>query len=187
MQVILKKPVRRLGKVGDIVNVKPGYGRNYLLPNDIALRASKDNIAHFESKKQELAAKNDENKKLAEATAKKLEGKNFIFVSQCAADGRLFGSVSHKAIALKLSEASDLPLNYSNVIMDDVIKFTGIHSVEIAYHPEVHSNVNIVVARSESEAQDIIVEATKEKSEKAAQAKKSETDSAAPAEDVSAK
>ena len=173
MQIILKKPVRRLGKVGDVVNVKPGYGRNYLLPKDIALRASKENIAQFESKKQELAAKNDENKKLAEAAARKLEGKNFIFLSQCAADGRLFGSVSHKAIAIKVSAESGLDLNYSNIIMDDVVKSTGNHSVEIAYHPEVHGNVNIVIARSESEAQSIILEASKEKSEKAAE-KKSE-------------
>ncbi len=171
MQIILKKPVRKLGKVGEIVNVKPGYGRNYLLPNDIALRASKENIAQFESKKQELADKNDENKKIAELVVKKLEGKNFIFISQCAADGRLFGSVSHKSIALKLSAEAGLPLNYSNIIMDDVIKFTGIHTVEVAYHAEVHGKINIVVARSESEAQAIILHASREKSAE----KKSET------------
>lgn len=158
MQLILTKPVRKLGKVGEIVNVKGGFGRNYLLPNEMAIRASAQNIAMFDEKKKEIAAKNAESKKHAEAAAKKVSGKNIIFISQTAADGRLFGSVSSKTLAEKVAEESGFELNYSNVLLDNPIKFTGMYSVEIAFHPDIHTNVMIVVARSDSEAQDIIAE-----------------------------
>lgn len=166
MQLILTQPVRKLGKVGEIVNVKNGFGRNYLLPNEMAIRASKDNIAMFDEKKKEIAAKNAETKKDAEAAAKKITGKNVIFITQAAADGRLFGSVSSKVIAAKLSEESGFALNYSNILLDNPVKFTGMYSVEIAFHPEIHVNVMIVVARSDSEAQDIIVEGVEGKNKK---------------------
>ena len=92
-----------------------------------------------------------------------MENKNIIFTLQAAADGRLFGSVSAKLIAHKLSEESGFSLNYSNVILDQPIKFTGVYPIEIAYHAEVHGTINVVAARSDSEAQELIMEAIEEK------------------------
>lgn len=163
MEVILTKSVKKLGKVGDTVKVKSGYGRNYLLPNELAIRATKSNIALFEEQKKVLAANNEEAKSKASVASKKMENKNIIFILQAAADGRLFGSVSTKLIAHKLSGESGFSLNYSNIILDHPIKFTGVYPVEIAYHAEVHGTINVVAARSESEAQELIVEALEEK------------------------
>ena len=96
MQVILVKPVRKLGKVGEIVNVANGYGRNYLIPQELAIRATNDNVEKFASLQKDLEAKNDENKTQAEKAAKAIDGKHLDFITQSAADGRLFGSVSLK-------------------------------------------------------------------------------------------
>lgn len=163
MQVILTKSVKKLGKIGDVVSVKSGYGRNYLLPNDFAIRATEDNMALFEEQKKSLAASNEELKKKASVAAKRMENKNVTFILQAAADGRLFGSVSAKLIADRLSEESGFDLNYSNIVLDQPIKFTGVYPLEIAYHAEIHGNINVVAARSDSEAQELIMEALEEK------------------------
>lgn len=163
MQVILTKPVKKLGKVGEIVKVKDGYGRNYLLPKEMAIRATSDNKEQFADQKKALAEKNEETKKMAEAAAKKMSGKNVLFIMQSAADGRLFGSVSTKLIASEVSKEADFPLNYSNVNLPAPIKFTGVYPVDISYHAEVHGEVNVVAARSESEAHELILEAKEEK------------------------
>ena len=137
MQVILVKPVRKLGKVGEIVNVANGYGRNYLVPQDLAVRATKDNIAEFESRKKDLEKNNVESLKLAEKGNKALEGKHLTFVTQSAADGRLFGSVHAKALAVEVSKMSGVELSYSNIHLESPIKFNGVYEVEVILHPEV--------------------------------------------------
>lgn len=106
MQVILIKPVRKLGKVGEVVNVKNGYGRNFLVPQGIAIRATKDNLGKFAALQKELEEKNIQEKSKMEATAKALDGKHLTFVTQSGADGRLFGSISLKLLASSLSELS---------------------------------------------------------------------------------
>ena len=158
MQVILIKPVRKLGKVGEVVNVKNGYGRNFLVPQGIAIRATKDNLGKFAALQKELEEKNIQEKSKMEATAKALDGKHLTFVTQSGADGRLFGSISLKLLASSLSELSGYKLNYSNILLDNPIKVNGVFKVQVMLHPEIFASVLVVVAKSESEAQDALIE-----------------------------
>ena len=158
MQVILVKPVRKLGKVGETVNVANGYGRNYLIPQELAIRATNDNLEKFATLQKELEAKNAESKKEAEKAAKAIDGKHLDFITQSAADGRLFGSVSLKALATKVSEIAKIKLNYSNILLDSPIKFNGVYNVQVVLHPEVTASILVVVAKTESEAQDALIE-----------------------------
>ena len=158
MQVILIKPVRKLGKVGEVVNVKNGYGRNFLVPQGIAIRATKDNLGKFAALQKELEEKNIQEKSKMEATAKALDGKHLTFVTQSGADGRLFGSISLKLLAYSLSELSGYKLNYSNILLDSPIKVNGVFKVQVMLHPEIFASVLVVVAKSESEAQDALIE-----------------------------
>jgi large subunit ribosomal protein L9 len=157
MQVILVKPVRKLGKVGDTVKVKDGYGRNYLIPQQVAIRATKENIGKFDSIKKDIESKNNENKTNAEKVAKLIAGKSFNFIAQSAADGRLFGSVSAKMLAEKISMLADnYQLNYSNILLDSPIRSNGVYSVSVVLHADVIESVLVVVAKSESEANDAL-------------------------------
>jgi len=158
MQVILVKPVRKLGKVGETVTVANGYGRNYLVPQEFAIRATKENIAKFASLQKDLEAKNIENRKLAEKAAKAVAGKHLVFVTQSAADGRLFGSVSAKSLAVELSKLVETKLSYNNVLLESPIKFNGVYNVQIVLHPEVITSILVVVAKTETEAQDALKE-----------------------------
>lgn len=159
MKVILKKPVRKLGRAGTIVNVKSGYGRNYLLPQNFAVRANDHNLALFEKQQKELEAQNAQSLKEAEGLRTKLAGqKKIVFIAQAASDGKLFGSVSTKDISQKLTDILEHDINYSNILLDNPIKFTGSYNVEIALHPEVHTHIMIIVAKTDSEADDILQE-----------------------------
>lgn len=158
MQVILVKSVRKLGKVGETVTVANGYGRNYLIPQKLAIRATKENLAKFASLQKELEAKNAEQKATAEKAAKLIEGKSINFITQSAADGRLFGSVNAKSLAIEISKLSKTALSYNNIILDNPIKFNGVYNIQIVLHPEVMTNVLVIIARSEAEAQDALQE-----------------------------
>jgi len=158
MQVILIKQIRKLGKVGEIVNVANGYGRNYLIPQELAMRASKDNIVQLDEMKKDLEAKNAESKTKAETAAKAVEGKHLTFVTQSAADGRLFGSVSAKALAKDISTIAGINLDYHNVILSSPIKFNGVYEVELVLHAEVVTSILVVVAKTEAEASDALIE-----------------------------
>ncbi|PCJ25123.1 MAG: 50S ribosomal protein L9 [Rickettsiales bacterium] len=158
MEVILVKPDRKLGKVGETVSVANGYGRNYLIPQELAIRATKENVEKFASLKKDLEAKNDKNKVDAEKVAKTLEGKNLTFITQSASDGRLFGSVSAKGLAIELSKLTGTTLSYSNIKLDDPIKFNGVYNIQLVLHAEVITNILVIVAKSESEAQDALRE-----------------------------
>ena len=179
MQVILVKPVRKLGKVGETVNVANGYGRNYLIPQELAIRATNDNLEKFATLQKELEAKNAESKKEVEKAAKTIDGKHLDFITQSAADGRLFGSVSLKALATKISEIAKIKLNYSNILLDSPIKFNGVYNVQVVLHPEVTASVLVVVAKTESEAQDALIEFKEGGSKAEEEAKEAELESIA--------
>jgi large subunit ribosomal protein L9 len=173
MQVILVKPVRKLGKVGNTVTVADGFGRNYLIPQEFAIRATKENIAKFASLQKGMEAKNSEHKEQAEKVALAIKGKHIAFIAQSAADGRLFGSVSAKAIALELSKLAHVGLNYANILLDTPIKFNGVFDVQVILHPEVITTILVVVAKTDTEAQDALRE-YKEGGKKEAQQKEDE-------------
>lgn len=149
MQVILLQRVEKLGKLGEIVNVRPGYARNYLLPQKIALRATKENTARFEKEKESLEKLNLKHKEEAEVLAKKLEGTMVVLIRQASEGGQLYGSVTVRDIAEALKHEH---VTKNNVKIDAPIKTIGIHAVRIQLHPEVFVSIGVNVAMSEDEA-----------------------------------
>ncbi len=152
MDVILLERVAKLGQMGEIVHVKNGYARNFLLPQGKALRATEANKKHFESQKVHLEARNLERKKEADVVAEKLNGQSFIVVRQAGETGQLYGSVSSRDIADLVVEGG-FAVSRNQVVLDHPIKTIGLHEVVIALHPEVESTVTINVARSADEAE----------------------------------
>lgn len=152
MQVILLERIGRLGQMGDVVNVKNGYARNFLLPQKKALRATKENIARFESNRGQLEARDLELKKEAEAVAAKLNGKAFLAIRQAGDTGQLYGSVSSRDIADVITTGG-FSTDRRQIVLDRPIKTLGLHATRVALHPEVVVQVSINVARSEDEAE----------------------------------
>jgi large subunit ribosomal protein L9 len=152
MEVILLERVAKLGQMGDVVRVRDGFGRNYLLPQGKALRATDANRARFESMKAELEARNLERRGEAEKVAARLNGKGFVVLRQAAETGQLYGSVSSRDI-VGLLEVGGFRIERSQVVLNSPIKTIGMHSVPIALHPEVESIVTVTVARSADEAE----------------------------------
>ncbi len=154
MEVILLERVGRLGQMGDVVRVKDGYARNFLLPRGKALRANADNKAKFEGMKEELKAQSLERKGEAGKLAAKVDGKSFTVIRQASETGQLFGSVSTRDIATLISSEGAV-INRTAVELNAPIKLIGQHKVPLALHPDVEVSVNIIVARSEAEAERI--------------------------------
>ena len=152
MQVILLERIGRLGQMGDIVSVKDGYARNFLLPQGKALRANKENIKHFETQRVHLEARNLELKAEAEAVAERLEGQSFVAIRQAGDTGQLYGSVSTRDIAELISEGG-FAVERGQVQIDRPIKLLGLQELNISLHPEVSVPVIINVARTEEEAE----------------------------------
>ena len=152
MQVILLQRIGRLGQMGDVVKVKDGYARNFLLPQGKALRATSANRAEFENKRVQLEADNLSQKKEAEAVSSKLDGRTFVTIRQAGDTGQLYGSVSTRDIAEAVT-AGGFTVDRRQVILDQPIKTLGLHAVRVALHPEVAVKVNINVARSTDEAE----------------------------------
>lgn len=152
MHVILLERVENLGQMGDVVKVRPGYARNFLLPQKKALRANDDNKKVFEAQKAELEARNLERKKEAEAAAAKIDGKSFVLIRQSSELGVLYGSVSTRDIADAASEAG-VKIERSQVRLDKPLKSLGVFEVRVKLHPEVDVNINVNIARSEDEAE----------------------------------
>jgi large subunit ribosomal protein L9 len=152
MEVILLQRIGRLGQMGDVVRVRDGYARNFLLPKGKALRATKENRTRFESMKTELEARNLAQRGDAEKVATKLDGKSFVVVRQAAEGGQLYGSVSTRDIAAILAEAGFM-VDRSQVELNAPIKIIGVHTVPVALHPEVASKITVNVARSADEAE----------------------------------
>lgn len=152
MHVILLERIGHLGQMGDVVNVKNGYARNYLLPQKKALRATDENKAYFATQRVQLEANNLERKSEAEAIAEKLSGKSFIAIRQAGDTGQLYGSVTTRDIAEAVTEGG-FEVARRQVILNTPIKELGLHDVEISLHPEVNVTVQINVARTEDEAE----------------------------------
>jgi large subunit ribosomal protein L9 len=151
MQVILLERIGRLGQMGDVVTVKDGYARNFLLPQGKALRATKANRERFESQRAQLEAHNLERKSEAEAVATKLDGQSFIVIRQAGESGQLYGSVSTRDVADAVTEGG-FSIERRQVMLDRPIKSLGLHDIRIALHAEVTPHVLLNVARSEDEA-----------------------------------
>ncbi|WP_349360999.1 50S ribosomal protein L9 [Stappia sp.] len=152
MQIILLERVNKLGQMGEVVKVKDGYARNYLLPQGKALRASKANLARFETERAQLEARNLERKSEAEGVAKSLDGKSFVLIRQAGETGQLYGSVSTRDIAEALTEGGFSALR-SQVRLDKPLKTIGLHTVIVLLHPEVEVEITLNIARSNDEAE----------------------------------
>jgi len=152
MDIILLERIANLGQMGDVVRVKDGYARNFLLPKGKALRANAANKQVFESQRVQLEARNLERKSEAEQIAVKLDGQSFIIIRQAGETGQLYGSVSTRDIADIASEQG-FSLNRTQVNLNHPIKTIGLHQVDISLHPEVSVSIGVNVARSTDEAE----------------------------------
>jgi len=152
MEVILLERVAKLGQMGEVVRVKDGFARNYLLPKGKALRATKENKSRFETMKVDLEARNLEQKSDAEKIAKKLDGQRFTVLRQAAEGGQLYGSVSPRDLAALVSEKG-FAINRAQIALNTPIKTIGLHKVPVTLHPEVEVTISIAVARSADEAE----------------------------------
>ena len=151
MQVILLERIGRLGQMGDVVTVKDGFARNFLLPQGKALRATKANRERFDKERAQLEARNLELKSEAGAVADKLQGKSFIIIRQAGDSGQLYGSVTTRDISTAVTEGG-FSIERRQVMLDRPIKTLGLHDVRIGLHAEVEPHVTINVARSPDEA-----------------------------------
>ena len=151
MEIILLERIEKLGQMGDVVTVKSGYARNYLLPQNKALRATEENRAYFDSQRKEIEAKNLAGKKEAETVAKKLKGQSIVLIRQAGETDQLYGSVTTRDIAAELSDQG-VRINRSQVILPVPIKALGIHEILVRLHPEVTTEISVNVARTEEEA-----------------------------------
>lgn len=151
MQVILLERIEKLGQMGDVVTVKPGYARNYLLPQKKALRATDENKRYFDAQKAQLEARNLELKKEAEGVAGKMDGAAVILVRQAGEAGQLYGSVNARDVADALT-VEGFSVARAQVELPKPIKTLGLHDVSVRLHPEVTVTVTANVARSEEEA-----------------------------------
>lgn len=154
MEVILLERIAKLGQMGDVVRVKDGFARNFLLPRGKALRATADNKSRYESMKADLQAKNLEMKSGAEKLAGTLDGKSVTVLRQASETGQLYGSVSTRDIAMLLNDGK-ATVNRTQVVLNTPIKAIGQYKVPLSLHPEVETMVTVIVARSADEAERI--------------------------------
>ncbi|HEY3637630.1 MAG TPA: 50S ribosomal protein L9 [Rhizomicrobium sp.] len=152
MQVILLERVEKLGQMGDVVKVRDGFARNYLLPKKKALRATAQNRSYFETQRVQLEARNLERKTEAQAIAEKLEGKVFVLLRQAGDRGQLYGSVSPRDIS-DIVSAGGFNISRTQVPLDKAIKDIGLVPVTVVLHPEVRVHITVNVARTEDEAE----------------------------------
>ena len=152
MDIILLERVEKLGQMGDLVRVKDGFARNYLLPRGKALRATEDNKKRFESQKAELEARNLERKSEAEAVGTKLDGVSIVIIRQAGESGQLYGSVAARDIADMLGEEG-FHVDKHQVILDKPVKTLGLFDQRVQLHPEVVATITVNVARSAEEAE----------------------------------
>ena len=152
MDVILLERIEKLGQMGDVVSVKPGFARNYLIPQRKALRATKENLSFFESQRAQLEADNLARRHEAESVAGKIEGLSVVIIRQAGDSGQLYGSVSSRDIAEAVTEAG-ATIQRGQVVLDRPIKALGIHAIRVRLHPEVSIGISCNIARSEAEAE----------------------------------
>jgi large subunit ribosomal protein L9 len=152
IELILMQRVEKLGQMGELVKVKPGYARNYLLPQGKAIRASKDNLARFEKERAQLEAQNLKRREEAERVAERVFGLSVVIIRAAGESGSLYGSVTSRDIA-DACKANGLTVDRAQVLLEQPIKTTGITQVRIELHPEVIIPVGVNVARSQEEAE----------------------------------
>ncbi len=190
MEVILLERIERLGQMGDVVNVKPGFARNFLFPQKKALRANKDNKVLYESKKSELEANNAKRRGEAEVLAKKMDGLKLIIVRSAGEGGQLYGSVSARDIGDAIREKGIAMDRSATVLLNAPVKILGTFKTAVRLHPEVKIDVEFTVARSVEEAnQKVVAAELLERAEDAAKlegAAEGEATEEAPAEDEQA-
>ena len=151
MEVILLERIERLGQMGDVVNVKNGYARNYLLPQKKALRKTKDNLAYFESKRKEYEAHNLKMKSEAEEMAEKIKGLSVVIIRQAAETGQLYGSVTVRDIAEAIHDAG-FKVERRQIDLNQPFKNMGIFDVRLSLHPDVAQTIRVNIARTADEA-----------------------------------
>lgn len=152
MKVVLLERVEKLGTIGDVVNVRPGFARNFLLPQQKALRATDANMARFEREREILEKRNAERASEARGQGEHLEGASFVLIRQASESGQLYGSVSSRDIADAASSDS-LAITRGMVDLNNAIKTLGVHTVRVVLHPEVSVDITINVARTPEEAE----------------------------------
>ena len=152
MEVVLLERVAKLGQMGDVVNVKDGYARNFLLPQSKALRATKANLEQFEARRAQLEATNLEQRTEAEAVAAKLDGQQFIVIRSASEAGALYGSVTSRDAAEVATEGG-FTVEKRQIVLDKPVKELGLHSMQVVLHPEVSAEIVINVARTVEEAE----------------------------------
>ncbi|MEH6525244.1 MAG: 50S ribosomal protein L9 [Sneathiella sp.] len=166
MEVVLLERVERLGQMGDVVTVKNGYARNFLLPQNKALRANKDNLAIFETQRAQLEADNLQQSQEASKVGEKLDGETVILIRAASESQQLYGSVSTQDIAKAVTSAG-FTVDRKQIVMNKVLKTLGLHDIKVRLHPEVNVTVVVNIARSAEEAK---IQARGESVEDAAEA-----------------
>ena len=151
MKVILTEKITKLGNIGDTVEVKTGYARNYLLPNNKAMRFTKENVALFEAKKAELVARHEKAKADAQSKVDVVKNAKLHMIRQAGDTGQLYGSVSSRDIAVALKEIAGVNIGSAQVMLGSPIKSVGVFDTKIALHPDVVVDVKIYVAQSQDE------------------------------------
>ncbi|MCH8168666.1 MAG: 50S ribosomal protein L9 [Proteobacteria bacterium] len=151
MEIVLLQRIEKLGQMGDVVSVRDGYARNFLLPQGKALRATKSNLVRFETERAQLEAHNLERRGEAEAAAVKLDGQQFVIIRQAAESGSLYGSVTSRDIA-EIATEGGFTIERRQVVLERPVKELGLHPVRVVLHPEVAATISVNVARSEEEA-----------------------------------
>ena len=152
MQVILLDRVAKLGQMGEVVKVKEGFARNYLLPQGKAMRANDANIAAFEARKADLATRNDETRAEAQKVAERLDGQSFVIIRSASDAGALYGSVTPRDVA-EAATAEGYAVERRQIVLTGPIKELGLHTVNVHLHPEVDAQITMNVARSPEEAE----------------------------------
>ena len=156
MKVILTEKVTKLGNIGDAVEVKTGYARNYLLPNNKAMRYTRENIALFEAKKAEIIARHENAKKTAESKVDAVKNAKLYMIRQAGDTGQLYGSVSSRDIARMLKEIANVSIESAQVLLGSPIKSVGAFDTKIALHPDVIVDVKVYVAQSQDEIEALV-------------------------------
>ena len=183
MKVILTEKIAKLGNIGDTVEVKTGYARNYLLPNNKAMRFTKENVALFEAKKAEIVARHENAKKAAESKVDAVKKAKLYMIRQAGDTGQLYGSVSSRDIARELKAVAGVDVESAQVMLGAPIKSVGVFDTKIALHPDVIVDIKVYVAQSEAEIEALVAGKTltfgakkveEEKAEESVEEKKEE-------------
>lgn len=183
MEVILLERVENLGQMGDVVRVRAGFARNFLLPKKKALRASKENMAQFEGRRAQLEAENLKRRQEAEKVAAKVEGMKVSVIRAAGESGQLYGSVTARDIADAVTQGG-VTIGRSQVVLDKALKTIGLEKIRVALHPEVSVTVTVNIARSPDEAAEQLRLGRALIGEPGAVEEEEETAAAAPAEDA---